>query len=253
LRPSQAHQDRAASTEEVTELAKLRAAASALDDPTLLGEVEILDKVAAAAAAATTTAAATPQLAVVYDTAEVSAVVSDSRLGVPSNQAGGSSLQKALLGLFVVATAIVLLVRLLQRGRASPTPLRQQVEQLREVSGAEIRSMFGLDGEGGGQTCSPGILTRIHGEVVAKPGAALTALLVCRLADLDLQRALGSRGRSKIVPAQFLQGFVDGALEVKRHLVWQQLFSIEDDEEAARVCEQSLQGGFFACCAPGNA
>jgi len=83
------------------------------------------------------------------------------------------------------------------------------------------------------------------GPLSAAAGAALTAALVCHLGDLDLTRALTSRGRSKISSPQFLQGFVDGALERERHLIWEKLFSIEDGQEAARFAEEHLQSGFF--------
>jgi len=83
------------------------------------------------------------------------------------------------------------------------------------------------------------------GPISAAAGAALTAALVCHLGDLDLARALTSRGRSKISSPQFLQGFVDGALERERHLIWTKLFSIEDGEEAARFAKEHLQSGFF--------
>jgi len=83
------------------------------------------------------------------------------------------------------------------------------------------------------------------GPLSAAAGATLTAALVCHLGDLDLARALASRGRSKISSPQFLQGFVDGALERERHLIWEKLFSIEDGEEAARFAEEHLQSGFF--------
>lgn len=83
------------------------------------------------------------------------------------------------------------------------------------------------------------------GPLSAGAGAALTTVLVCHLAHLDLERAQNTRGGSKISVAQFLQGFVDGALDRKRHLVWEKMFSIEDEEEAARFCQESLQGGFF--------
>jgi len=83
------------------------------------------------------------------------------------------------------------------------------------------------------------------GPLSAAAGAALTAALVCHLGDLDLARALASRGRSKISSPQFLQGFVDGALERERHLIWEKLFSIEDGQEAARFAEEHLQSGFF--------
>eukprot|EP00928_Gymnodinium_smaydae_P030628 TRINITY_DN22723_c1_g2_i1.p1 TRINITY_DN22723_c1_g2~~TRINITY_DN22723_c1_g2_i1.p1 ORF type:complete len:666 (-),score=104.18 TRINITY_DN22723_c1_g2_i1:71-2068(-) len=76
-------------------------------------------------------------------------------------------------------------------------------------------------------------------------GAALTAALVCHFAHLDLERARKSRGGSRTSHPQFLQGFVDGALSPERHLVWEKLFSIEDDSEAARFCKESLKRGFF--------
>jgi len=83
------------------------------------------------------------------------------------------------------------------------------------------------------------------GPLSAAAGATLTAALVSHLGDLDLTRALASKGRSKISSPQFLQGFVDGALERERHLVWEKLFSIEDGQEAARFAEEHLQSGFF--------
>lgn len=73
----------------------------------------------------------------------------------------------------------------------------------------------------------------------------MTSALVCHLADLDLTRALRARGGSKTSSPQFLQGFVDGALDRDRHLIWEQLFSIEDGDEAARLCRDNLQRGFF--------
>ena len=69
--------------------------------------------------------------------------------------------------------------------------------------------------------------------------------LVCHFAQLDLERALQARGGSKISAPQFLQGFVDGALQQDRHLVWEKLFSIEDKGEAAKFCEARLREGFF--------
>ena len=53
------------------------------------------------------------------------------------------------------------------------------------------------------------------------------------------------RGRSKLSNPQFLQGFVDGALQQERHLIWERLFSIQDDTEAARFCQENLHSGFF--------
>jgi len=83
------------------------------------------------------------------------------------------------------------------------------------------------------------------GPLSAAVGAALTTALVCHLGYLDLGRALNSPGRSKISTPQFLQGFVDGALDRDRHLVWAKLFSLEDEHEAARFCEETLHTGFF--------
>eukprot|EP00929_Paragymnodinium_shiwhaense_P002777 TRINITY_DN103063_c0_g1_i1.p1 TRINITY_DN103063_c0_g1~~TRINITY_DN103063_c0_g1_i1.p1 ORF type:complete len:702 (+),score=200.99 TRINITY_DN103063_c0_g1_i1:95-2200(+) len=83
------------------------------------------------------------------------------------------------------------------------------------------------------------------GPLSAAVGACLTMALVCHLADLDLARASGARGGSRISAPQFMQGFVDGALQQDRHLVWEKLFSIEDETEAARYCQENLQEGFF--------
>lgn len=83
------------------------------------------------------------------------------------------------------------------------------------------------------------------GPLSAAAGAALTASLVSHLADLDLSCAQKMRKGSKVSPPQFRQGFVDGALEPERHLVWQRLFSIEDAELAADFCRDNLQSGFF--------
>lgn len=83
------------------------------------------------------------------------------------------------------------------------------------------------------------------GPLSAAAGATMTAALVCHLGDLDLERALRGRGGSQLSRPQFLQGFVDGSLEKERHLVWEKLFSIEDEREARRFCQENLNTGFF--------
>jgi len=91
------------------------------------------------------------------------------------------------------------------------------------------------------------------GPLSAAAGATLTMALVCHLGDLDLacstSRGRGGRGggagRSRLSEPQFMQGFVDGALSKERHIVWEKLFSIEDEAEATRYCEESLRSGFF--------
>lgn len=83
------------------------------------------------------------------------------------------------------------------------------------------------------------------GPLSAVAGAALTSVLVCHFANLDLERARQTRGGSRTSAPQFLQGFVDGALERERHLVWEQLFAIQNEEEAARFCQDNLDRGFF--------
>lgn len=80
------------------------------------------------------------------------------------------------------------------------------------------------------------------GPLACALGAALTVSLVCHFAFLDLERALKSPCLSR---PQFLQGFVDGALSVKRHLIWEKLFSIEDEKEAAQLCREHVSQGFF--------
>mmetsp|Transcript_68986 Transcript_68986/g.224890 ORF Transcript_68986/g.224890 Transcript_68986/m.224890 type:complete len:771 (+) Transcript_68986:1299-3611(+) len=95
---------------------------------------------------------------------------------------------------------------------------------------------FGYAGNGG--CCFAGPLSSVA-------GAALTSTLVCHFAQLDFERARQGRGGSKTSAPQFLQGFVDGSLTQDRHLVWEKVFSIEDDSEAASFCEEALKKGFF--------
>mmetsp|Transcript_7890 Transcript_7890/g.17403 ORF Transcript_7890/g.17403 Transcript_7890/m.17403 type:complete len:614 (-) Transcript_7890:20-1861(-) len=83
------------------------------------------------------------------------------------------------------------------------------------------------------------------GPLAATVGAMLTAALVAHLARLDLERALQLPGKSRLSTPQFMHGFVDGALDQDRHLVWEQIFAIGDEEEAARYCEKKLTDGFF--------
>jgi len=59
--------------------------------------------------------------------------------------------------------------------------------------------------------------------------------------------------------ADFMHGFVNGCLEENRALVWKQIFSIQDDEEARRFVELQAEQGFFdgadvaeANAVPGN-
>ncbi|CAE7620174.1 MCSU3 [Symbiodinium natans] len=86
------------------------------------------------------------------------------------------------------------------------------------------------------------------GPLSSVAGAALTTTLLCHLAHLDLNSAT-ARNRRLSAP-QFLQGFVDGALNKDRYLVWERLFSIEDGASAARFCQEHLNSGFFDDLAP---
>lgn len=81
------------------------------------------------------------------------------------------------------------------------------------------------------------------GPLSAAVGATLTSALVCHLGQLDLKKQMQKTKR--ISTPQFMQGFVDGALDKERHLVWEKLFSIEDGEEAAQFCQDNLREGFF--------
>eukprot|EP00811_Abedinium_folium_P017452 NODE_2637_length_2175_cov_4.796387.p1 GENE.NODE_2637_length_2175_cov_4.796387~~NODE_2637_length_2175_cov_4.796387.p1 ORF type:complete len:655 (+),score=218.69 NODE_2637_length_2175_cov_4.796387:93-1967(+) len=89
-------------------------------------------------------------------------------------------------------------------------------------------------------------------------GAALTAALISHLGQLDLQGCtlqLQKRGKKsrRLSTPQFLQGFVDGALENERHLIWEKLFQIEDKEEAEQYCMERLREGFFDADRPPTA
>eukprot|EP00931_Biecheleriopsis_adriatica_P048404 TRINITY_DN27961_c0_g1_i1.p1 TRINITY_DN27961_c0_g1~~TRINITY_DN27961_c0_g1_i1.p1 ORF type:complete len:595 (-),score=137.11 TRINITY_DN27961_c0_g1_i1:13-1755(-) len=122
-------------------------------------------------------------------------------------------------------------VRWVQRGKRRQAWFADACERVATPLGIE----FGYTGNGG--CCFVGPLS-------ACVGAALTTTLVCHLAHLDLESASHKR-RTRISAPQFLQGFVDGALAKERHLVWEKLFSIEDEAAAARFCQENLHEGFF--------
>jgi len=82
----------------------------------------------------------------------------------------------ALAGSFLLG--IIMLAGWRHFKRPTSSSARQHVEQIRVATGHEIQSMFAMNTSGDGpvaQPMSPGILTRIHGRVVAKPGGALVA------------------------------------------------------------------------------
>jgi len=89
------------------------------------------------------------------------------------------------------------------------------------------------------------------GPLSSVAGAALTTTLLCHLAHLDLKAA--TTKNKKLSTPQFLQGFVDGALDKDRYLVWDRLFSIEDGASAARFCQEHLNSGFFDDISPESA